>query len=102
MIGSSLGRALKIVFNTFLPMMFAADTWYPGSNIRDAAFWSTTAKELRGQISRGYQVSIFKPSTSAKCASRVANVKSYCTATAAIQMSFSGMGRPFMRSVFLI
>ena len=41
-----------------------------------------------------YQARVFNPGTCAKCASLVANGKSCCLATAAIQRSLSGMGLP--------
>ena len=41
---------------------------------------------------RHYQARVFNPGTCAKCTSLVANGKSCCLATAAIQRSLSGMG----------
>ncbi len=49
-----------------------------------------------------HQVSIRSPSTFLKCSSRVAKGKLCCIADAAIQMSFSGIGRPFKRKRSLI
>jgi hypothetical protein len=44
-----------------------------------------------------HQTAMTKPSTSRKCRSRVARTSSCEVASAAIQMSFSGMGFPFAR-----
>lgn len=49
-----------------------------------------------------YQPSVGRPSISSKCRSPVTTVRSYCRALAAIQMSFSGIGRPRFRSWSLI
>jgi len=46
-----------------------------------------------------HHASTLSPSTSLKCASRATRVKSFRSAIAAIQTSFSGTGRPFCRSL---
>ena len=57
---------------------------------------------LKFQMSRDYHFFILRPSISLKCLSRVARFKSYCRATAAIHISFSGIGFPFFLSAALM
>ena len=66
---------------------------------RSRPFWMSIAGEVRKRV---YHQRMSSLSTCRKWSSRVASGISHSNATAAIQMSFSGMGVPFTSSAWAI